>query len=96
MKEVQLRVAEARQQRDVGRGIARIDSRVMDEIGVTVGDIIEIEGKRKTAARVWPAYPEDRGLDIIRIDGWIRKNCGASLNDYVKVRKAEAKEASYV
>ncbi|HDD72410.1 MAG TPA: AAA family ATPase, partial [Candidatus Bathyarchaeota archaeon] len=96
MKEIQLRVAEARQQRDVGRGIARIDSRVMDEIGVTVGDIIEIEGKRKTAARVWPAYPEDRGLDIIRIDGWIRKNCGASLNDYVKVRKAEAKEASYV
>ena len=96
MKEVQLRVAEARQQRDVGRGIARIDSRVMDEIGVTVGDIIEIEGKRKTAARVWPAYPEDRGLDIIRIDGWIRKNCGASLNDYVKIRKAEAKEASYV
>jgi len=96
VKEVQLRVAEARQQRDVGRGIARIDSRVMDEIGVTVGDIIEIEGKRKTAARVWPAYPEDRGLDIIRIDGWIRKNCGASLNDYVKVRKAEAKEASYV
>ena len=96
MKEVQLRVAEARQQRDVGRGIARIDSRIMDEIGVTVGDIIEIEGKRKTAARVWPAYPEDRGLDIIRIDGWIRKNCGASLNDYVKVRKAEAKEASYV
>jgi len=96
VKEVQLRVAEARQQRDVGRGIARIDSRVMDEIGVTVGDIIEIEGKRKTAARVWPAYPEDRGLDIIRIDGWIRKNCGASLNDYVKIRKAEAKEASYV
>jgi transitional endoplasmic reticulum ATPase len=90
---VQLKVAEAKQQRDVGRSIARIDAETMKALEVTVGDVIEITGKKTTAAKAWPAYPEDQGLMIIRIDGFIRKNCGASINEYVTVRKAEAEYA---
>ncbi len=96
MSSIQLRVAEAKQQRDVGRSIARIDSDAMRAIGVTVGDVIEIQGKKTTAAKAWPAYPEDQGLGLIRIDGFIRKNCGASLNEYVTVKKAEVDYATYV
>ncbi|MCD6264154.1 CDC48 family AAA ATPase [Candidatus Bathyarchaeota archaeon] len=96
MFSIQLRVAEAKQQRDVGRSIARIDSDAMRAIGVTVGDVIEIQGKKTTAAKAWPAYPEDQGLGLIRIDGFIRKNCGASLNEYVTVKKAEVDYATYV
>ena len=96
MSSIQLRVAEAKQQRDVGRSIARIDSDAMRAIGVTVGDVIEIQGKKTTAAKAWPAYPEDQGLGLIRIDGFIRKNCGASLNEYVTVKKAEVNYATYV
>ncbi len=93
--EVQLRVAEAKQ-RDVGRGKARIDQRTMDILGVMAGDILEIRGKRVTSAIAWPAYPEDQGTDIIRIDGLIRKNANVSLNDYVIVRKANVQNAQYV
>ena len=93
--EVQLRVAEAKQ-RDVGRGKVRIDSRVMRKLGVNPGDIVEIEGKRKTAAIVWPAYPEDQDMRIIRMDGLIRKNAGVSIGEKVIVRKARAKAASIV
>ncbi|MGQ9679430.1 MAG: CDC48 family AAA ATPase [Candidatus Bathyarchaeia archaeon] len=93
MSSIQLKVAEAKQQRDVGRGIARVDSDTMKNLGVTVGDVIEINGKKSTAAKAWPAYPEDQGLAIIRIDGFIRKNCGVSINEFVSVKKAEAEYA---
>ncbi|HRR54609.1 MAG TPA: AAA family ATPase, partial [Candidatus Methanomethylicus sp.] len=93
--DVTLRVAESKQ-RDVGRGKVRIDSDAMKAIGVSVGDIIEIEGKRKTAAIVWPAYTEDQGMDIIRMDGLIRKNAGMGIGEKLAIRKAEAKVATVV
>ncbi|RLE52016.1 MAG: AAA family ATPase [Candidatus Methanomethylicota archaeon] len=94
-REIQLRVAEARQ-RDVGRGKVRIDPHVMRKLGVNPGDIVEIEGKRKTAAIVWPAYPEDQDETIIRMDGLIRKNAGVSIGEKVTIRKASARPASLV
>ena len=94
-KEIKLKVASA-YQRDVGRGIVRIDRRAMREIGVQTGDIVEIIGTKNTAAVVWPAYPEDEGLGIIRMDGTIRKNAGVGLGDEVTLRKAEVKEARRV
>ncbi|ASJ07544.1 CDC48 family AAA ATPase [Thermococcus pacificus] len=94
-REVKLKVASA-YQRDVGRGIVRIDRKAMREIGVQSGDIIEIIGTKNTAAVVWPAYPEDEGLGIIRMDGTLRKNAGVGLGDEVTIRKAEVKEAKKV
>ena len=90
--EVQLKVADARQ-RDVGRGIARIDQKTMQKLGITAGDIIEIIGKRKTSAIAWPAYSEDQGREIIRMDGFTRKNAGVAINEYVIVRPAKVKDA---
>ncbi|MDP6049282.1 MAG: CDC48 family AAA ATPase [Candidatus Bathyarchaeota archaeon] len=90
MGALQLKVAEAKQQRDVGRSIARIDSETMKILGVTVGDVIKITGKKETAAKAWPAYPEDQGLSLLRIDGFIRKNSGAAINEFVSVEKADA------
>jgi len=92
-KEVRLQVAEVRQQRDVGRGKARLSSKTMEELGVSTGDVIEIRGKKTTAAIVWPAYPEDAGRNIIRIDGITRGNASVSINEYVTVKKAEVKDA---
>ncbi|MEM1565581.1 MAG: CDC48 family AAA ATPase [Candidatus Bathyarchaeia archaeon] len=92
VNEVQLRVGDARQ-RDVGRGIARIDQRTMQKLGISAGDVIEIVGKRTTSAIAWPAYSEDQNRDIIRIDGFTRKNAGVAINEYVIVRPAKVKEA---
>jgi len=78
----------------VGRSVARIDADTMKAIGVTVGDVIEIKGKRTTPARVWSAYPEDVGLGLVRIDGFLRKNCGVSLNEYVIINRAVVNHAS--
>ncbi|MEM4480174.1 MAG: CDC48 family AAA ATPase [Candidatus Bathyarchaeia archaeon] len=90
-----LRVAEARG-RDVGRGIARLDPEVMEKLGLTPGDVVEISGKRKTVAICWPGYSEDAGKGIIRIDGYIRNNAGVSIDEKVTVRKVEAKKATRI
>ena len=94
MASVQLKVSEAKQQRDVGRSIARMDSETMKTLDVTVGDVVQIEGKKPTAAKAWPAYPEDQGLGLIRIDGFIRKNCSVAINEFVTVTKAKAEYAT--
>ena len=92
MVELQLRVGDARQ-RDVGRGIARIDQRAMQKLGISAGDVIEMVGKRITSAIAWPAYSEDQNREMIRIDGFTRKNAGVAINEYVLVRPAKVKNA---
>ena len=95
MDELQLRVAEARQE-DVNRFIVRLSSEVMEKLGVKTGDVIEIKGRKITAAIVWPAHDENRDQEIIRMDGTMRHNAGVSLGEKVTVRKANEKEAKAV
>ena len=92
---VELKVAEALQN-DVGRGIVRVDSRARKALEVTTGDIIEIKGKKSTAAVVWQAHPQDEGLNVIRMDGYLRQNTGVGLGDKVFIKKAELKEGKKV
>ena len=90
-----LKVAEARS-KDAGRGIARIDSAVMDILGITAGDVIQIEGKKRTAAIAWPGLPEDTNKGIVRIDGTLRRNADTGIDDRISVRKISAKEATKI
>ncbi len=94
-RETSLRVADARQ-RDVGHGKVRIDNDTMQRLGITAGDFVEIHGKKMTVAVAWPAYAEDQGQEIIRMDGLIRRNAGVALNEYVSVRKADVKDAQAI
>jgi transitional endoplasmic reticulum ATPase len=91
-KTATLRVADALQ-RDVGRGIARIDPKVVQELGLTSGDVVQIIGKRKTNALCWPAHEQDYGKGTVRIDGYLRNNAGVSIDDKVTIRKIDAKIA---
>ncbi len=94
-KDTKLKVAEAIQD-DVNKGIVRIDSNFMRTIDVRPGDIVEIEGQRKTAAIVDRAYPGDIGLNIVRMDGLIRKNGKTSIGESVVVRKGKVDQAKRI
>lgn len=94
-KLITLKAAEA-ESRDVGRGIARLDPKDMEKIDASVGDIIELEGKKKTVAKVMPAYMEDRGKGIIQIDGIIRENGQIGLDEKIRIKKTEYKPANKV
>ena len=93
---LRLKVVEAVQD-DVNKGIVRIDSSYMRQIGVRPGDIVEISGQRTTMAITDRAYPGDVGLNIIRMDGITRRNAKTSIGEVVTVRKAsDLKEAKKV
>ncbi|TMI24121.1 CDC48 family AAA ATPase [Candidatus Bathyarchaeota archaeon] len=94
-KEVQSRVADAKQ-RDVGHDKVRVDDETMQKLAITAGDFIEVRGKRTTVAIAWPAYTEDQGQQIARMDGLLRKNAGVALNEYVTLKKAEVKDSQTI
>lgn len=93
--DITLKVIEARPT-DVGRGIARVDPQVLNDMGWQAGDIVSIEGKKKTAALVWPGYPEDTGHGVVRLDGNTRRNAGVSIDDRVPLKIAQATPAEVV
>ncbi|WP_066557779.1 CDC48 family AAA ATPase [Croceicoccus bisphenolivorans] len=92
VREVKLQVAAAKQE-ESGHGIARIPRTAMATLGITEGDVIEVEGKRVTPARALLPYPEDEGLDVIRLDGLERGNAEVGSGEHVVVRKAESRPA---
>jgi transitional endoplasmic reticulum ATPase len=95
-EEVELKVGELTQREEFGRGVVRLDSHTMQKVGIKEGDVIEIEGNRKTSAIALRSYPADAGLNIMRMDGLVRRNADAGVGDNIKVRKAEVKEAKKV
>ncbi|MDD1701795.1 MAG: CDC48 family AAA ATPase [Methanoregula sp.] len=81
---------------DAGRGIARVSIEVMKKLGLVSGDVIEIQGKRKAAAIVWPGFAQDTGFGVLRIDGNVRGNAGTGIDEKVKITKSEAAYAKKI
>ncbi len=92
---IKLKVAEA-DQRDVGKGIVRIDEAFREKLGLKPFDVVEIRGGKTTSALIGRSYPGDAGLDLIRMDGLIRTNAKTSIGEYVELLKAEWKGAKHV
>ena len=82
--------------KDASRAIVRIDPEDMKVLSVEVGEILEIEGKRKTAAKGMPCYAEERGKSIIQMDGISRENAQIGLDEKVKIRKIDYKPANKI
>jgi transitional endoplasmic reticulum ATPase len=94
--EIKLKVGELTERAEAGRGIIRVGSETMKDLGIREGEIVEVEGNKKTAGIAVRSYPSDVGLKIARMDGIMRRNCDSGVGEYVKIRKAEAKEAKRV
>ena len=93
--DIRLRVTEI-DKKSAFRGWVRIDLEVMKKYNIKTGDIIQIKGKKVTAAIVIPATQEDKGLQIIRMDGLVRINAGTSLGEVVSVKKIEVPTATKI
>jgi transitional endoplasmic reticulum ATPase len=92
---VALRVAEALP-KDAGRGLARLDPQTLEELGLSIGDVIEVIGKRTTVARAMPTYAAQRGLGLIQMDGILRANAGSGVDERVAVRRSAVQAARAV
>ncbi|CEG13359.1 AAA family ATPase, CDC48 subfamily (fragment) [groundwater metagenome] len=81
---------------DVGRGKIRIDDITMKFLNITSGDAIMITGKYPSVAIALPLHYEDYGKQIIRMDGWVRRNTGVSIGKKVALSKADIKDAEHI
>ncbi len=92
---IRLQVAGAKPQ-DVGTGTARLSRKALGAVGAHEGDVVEIRGKRLTAAMALASYAEDEGLDVVRLDGLQRANAGVSIGDHLEARRAIPRPARRV
>ncbi|ELZ41395.1 ATPase AAA [Halorubrum saccharovorum DSM 1137] len=84
-------------QKDAGRRLAAIDRVAADELGLSGGDIVRVEGSDGAAiARVWPGYPEDDGTGVVRIDGRLRQEADVGIDDRVTVESVDVSRAESV
>ncbi|MFX1360762.1 MAG: CDC48 family AAA ATPase [Promethearchaeota archaeon] len=86
IKEAKLRIEELDKSRS-GRSLCYIDQNILEQLGLTTGNIIEIRGKKKTTGIVVSSI-NDKGKGIIRLDGLQRLNAGATIGEYVSIRLA--------
>jgi len=93
-KTAKLRIERLEKNRS-GRRLCYIDQTIVNEIGLSTGDIIEIRGKKKTTGIVVSSVA-DKGKGIIRIDGLERLNAGATIGEYVSVKLANVYPAEQI
>ena len=87
-KNIQLRVVSLPSD-EAGRGIVRVDPKIMEQLNVSSGDIIEVTGKKTTGARVWRGQSIHAGTNKIFMDGLVRSNATAGIGDFVEVRRLD-------
>src|ERR1700683_3108762 len=85
-----LRVAESRVE-DVGHAIARLAPVDLRRLGARAGDVLKIPGGTLGVARADVSDETHEGM--IQIDGTIRSNCSAGLQEQVTVALIEREQA---
>jgi transitional endoplasmic reticulum ATPase len=93
-KEIELQVAESLQE-DIDKGIARLSSESLEELGIVSGDLIEIKGKNSSVVKAMRDSGKGESF-FVRIDGNTRSNINSSIGEKVKVSKAEIPSAKAI
>lgn len=94
METVRLRIKSLDYSRS-GRSLCYVDQSVMERLGLSTGDIIEITGRKKTAGIIVTSST-DKGKEIIRIDGTQRLNLGSDIGEIVSIRYINAVPAKEI
>ncbi|MDY0266324.1 MAG: CDC48 family AAA ATPase [Methanimicrococcus sp.] len=88
--ELQMEVEKVYPTDEYGKGIIPLTGEVIEMLGLTVGEPVEIEGDRKTVARVWKANILDGATnETVRMDTFTRYNAKVTVGDRVTLRKAK-------
>ncbi len=95
MSEIILKIDEIPQQH-VGRGIAIIDPKIIEDYKWELGQILELTYNKKTHVKLWEGSPEEYGAGIIKIDGMTRLNIGAGIGDKISIKSVDAVDAEQI
>jgi transitional endoplasmic reticulum ATPase len=92
---LRLKVFEAHEEY-VGKNIVTLGTDIKQKLNLVSGDVIEINGKRKTVAQVWPEKVIKGQENIIKMDQYIRRNADVSIGDFVDIKKIEPVVANQI
>ena len=81
---------------DKGKGIARLDADSMKRLDISSGDIIEIQGQRKTYSKCLASPKKNHAHGILNIDGLIRNNAGINIGSIIYIKKIIATRAKKI
>jgi Cell division protein 48 (CDC48), N-terminal domain len=87
---LKLKVVEAYDGKDVGRGIARIAYDVMRSLKMKIGDIVEISGSKKTTTALCmplESAGKKENKYIVGIDRLTRYNAMVAIGEFVNISK---------
>jgi len=74
--------------RFVGKGLALLDPKIMDDLKLKPGDVIELKSKNKVSfAKLCTGLSSDYGRNIIRLDGYTRTTLETGIDDHISIRK---------
>ncbi|HWR45889.1 CDC48 family AAA ATPase [Sporomusa sp.] len=94
-KPLSFRVADAMPE-DVGQGYVRIDNAEMDKLEVIIGDIVEIQGRKTTVAKIVPCFSQFKNQNLAQIESIIRENAGVGIDERITLKKAVRQPAQTV
>ncbi len=77
---------------DKGKGIARLDADSMKRLDMSSGDIIEIQGQRRTYAKCLESPKAGHAHGILNTDGLIRSNAKISIGNRIYIKKTRLLE----
>ena len=83
----------------VGRGVALIDPKIIEEYDLATGDVLELTNdtsSKKSYVLLWSSNPNDYGKGLIRIDGYTRENISIGIDDQVIVQKVNVENAEEI
>jgi transitional endoplasmic reticulum ATPase len=92
---IKLKVEEA-QEEYVGRNIITLNVDIKQKLNIISGDVVEIKGTKITSAQVWPEKLKNSSKNVVRMDQYIRRNCGVSIGDFVDIKKINPKPATKI
>jgi len=78
---------------DEGKGLARIDTGLLQQLGAMPGEVLQITGRRTTVARAAQLTANYTGQELIQVDGITRDNAQVSIDEWVTVTKVPFKGA---
>jgi len=90
---ITLRVAEGMLS-DAHKGIVRMLADAMRQLELNTGDVVIIDGARRTVARVLPAFSASCPKGSIQIDGVIRQNARVKVGEEVTIQPIVWEKAS--
>ncbi|MCA9459798.1 MAG: CDC48 family AAA ATPase [Nanoarchaeota archaeon] len=92
---LKVKVADALQD-DLETNIVRINSNFVKKLELSYGSFVGIKGKRDTVGVLGRSYPSDLGLDIIRMNDFLRENADVDIGEEVELYKIDVKPANKI